>query len=155
MNHKKHEITPPPDLDIFCAVLLAVLLILSGVVAAVILAGCASQTIARGLTAKNVSGNGTVINSRLGIDAETKIPEIQTLFVSGDFSTAKAGTNAVTYREESSASVWNASSVTRKRFLCITLTDKGDLPAVVRSVAEAISASIRAEAPDAAKEAGK
>lgn len=75
MKSKKHEITPPPDLDTFFAFLLAVLLILSAVVAAVILSGCASQTIARGLTAKNVSGNGTVINSHIGLDPDTKIPE--------------------------------------------------------------------------------
>lgn len=100
-------------------------------------AGCAAtETIAQGITTKNISGNGTVVKSHIGIDAESKIPEIETLFVDGDIATVKAGTNAVCYREESSASVWNASSITKKRFLSITLTDAGDVPAAIRAAAE-------------------
>ena len=98
--------------------------------------GCATEKIAEGITAKNVSGNGTVIESHIGINTDTKIPELKTLFISGDIATVKAGTNAVSYREESSASVWNASSVTKKRFLAITLTDAGDVPAAIKAVAE-------------------
>lgn len=103
---------------------------------AVMLSGCATETIAKGLTTKNTSGNGTVVDTHIGINTETKIPEVRTLFISGDFATVKAGTNAVSYREESSASVWNASSITKKRFLSITLTDPGDVPAAIRAVAE-------------------
>ena len=98
--------------------------------------GCATETIAQGITTKNVSGNGTVIESHVGINTDTKIPELKTLFISGDIATVKAGTNQISYREESSASVWNASSVTKKRFLAITLTDAGDVPAAIRAVAE-------------------
>ena len=65
-----------------------------------------------------------------------KIPELRTVFISGDIATVKAGTNAVSYREKSSASVWNASSVTKKRFLAITLTDSGDVPAAIKTIAE-------------------
>ena len=101
-----------------------------------LLCGCATEKIAEGIITKNVSGNGTVIESHLGLNADNKIPEIRTLFISGDIATVKAGTNAVSYREESSASVWNASSVTKKRFLAITLTDAGDVPAAIRAVAE-------------------
>ena len=77
-----------------------------------------------------------MIDSHVGINADNKIPELRTLFISGDVATVKAGTNAVSYREESSASVWNASSVTKKRFLAITLTDAGDVPAAIKAVAE-------------------
>lgn len=101
-----------------------------------LIAGCAAETIAQGITTKNLSGNGTVIDSHVGINTDNKIPELRTLFISGDVSTVKAGTNAVSYREESSASVWNASSVTKKRFLAITLTDAGDVPAAIKAVAE-------------------
>ena len=104
--------------------------------AAVLLTGCATETIAKGITTKNLSGNGTVVDTHIGINADNKIPEIRTLFVSGDLASTKAGTNAVTYREESSASVWNASSITKKRFLSITLTDSGDIPAAIKAVAE-------------------
>ena len=101
------------------------------------ISGCkATETLAQGITTKNVSGNGTVVDSRIGIDPDTKIPALKTVFVSGDFATVKAGTNQVSYREESSASVWNASSITKKRFLAITLTDAGDVPAAIKAVAE-------------------
>ena len=110
--------------------------LLAPTLAAVLLSGCATEKIAEGLTTKNTSGNGTVIESHVGINTDTKIPELKTLFISGDIATVKAGTNAVSYREESSASVWNASSVTKKRFLAITLTDAGDVPAAIKAVAE-------------------
>ena len=106
------------------------------VFALALLTGCATEKIAEGITTKNVSGNGTVIESHIGINTDTKIPELKTIFISGDIATVKAGTNAVSYREESSASVWNASSVTKKRFLAITLTDAGNVPAAIEAVAE-------------------
>lgn len=105
-------------------------------VLSVFLSGCATETIAQGITTKNLSGNGTVIDSHVGLNMDNKIPELRTVFISGDIATVKAGTNAVSYREESSASVWNASSVTKKRFLSITLTDAADVPEVIRAVAE-------------------
>lgn len=107
-------------------------------VAVLLSAGCATEKIAEGIATKNVSGNGTVIESHVGINTDTKIPELKTLFVSGDIATTKSGTNAVSYREESSSSVWNASSVTKKRFLSITLTDAGNVPAAIRAVAAVI-----------------
>ena len=115
-------------------------------------AGCATEKIAEGLTTKNTSGNGTVIESHIGINTDTKIPELKTLFISGDIATVKAGTNAVSYREESSASVWNASSITKKRFLAITLTDGGDVPAAIKAVAEVFKTAETATAEEAEKE---
>lgn len=105
-----------------------------------IVTGCATaETVAQGITTKNVSGNGTVIDSHVGLNVETKIPELKTTFISGDIATVKAGTNAISYREESAASMWNAQSVTKKRFLAITLTDAGDVPATIKAVAEVIA----------------
>ena len=131
---------------------------LNGMLAGIVLlCGCATEKIAEGLTTKNTSGNGTVIESHVGINTDTKIPELKTLFISGDIATVKAGTNAVSYREESSASVWNASSVTKKRFLAITLTDKGDVPNAIRAVAEVFKTAegAAAEKPaEATKAAG-
>ena len=112
------------------------LFIIPALAGIVLVAGCATETIAQGITTKNVSGNGTVIESHVGINTDTKIPELKTLFISGDIATVKAGTNQISYREESSSSVWNASSVTKKRFLAITVTDTGDVPAAIKAVAE-------------------
>lgn len=135
--------------------ILSVLSVLS--ILSVIVTGCATETIAKGLTAKNVSGNGTFIDSHVGINTDTKIPELRTVFVSGDIATTKAGTNAVTYREESSASIWNASSVTKKRFLAITLTDAGDVPAAIKAVAEVFKTAENQKTPatPASQESGQ
>ncbi|MBQ9501776.1 MAG: hypothetical protein IJU70_06445 [Lentisphaeria bacterium] len=115
-----------------------------------LLTGCkTAETLAAGITTKNVSGNGTVIDSRIGIDPDTKIPGLKTVFISGDFATVKAGTNQVSYREESSASIWNASSVTKKRFLAITLADSGDVPGAIRAVAEVFREASTPPAPAA------
>ena len=126
-----------------------------------LIAGCATETIAQGITTKNLSGNGTVIDSHVGINTDNKIPELRTLFISGDVSTVKAGTNAISYREESSASVWNASSVTKKRFLAITLTDAGDVPAAIKAVAvvfqsaEAVKPAAETKTAEAVKPAAE
>ena len=117
---------------------------------ALLLTGCVSGKVAEGITTKNVSGNGTVIDSHVGLNMDNKIPELRTVFISGDIATVKAGTNAVSYREESSASVWNASSVTKKRFLAITLTDAGDVPGAIRAVA-AVFQTAEAEAKPVAE----
>ena len=117
--------------------------------AGILLSGCATEKIAEGLSVKNTSGNGLVVDSHVGINTETKIPELRTLFISGDIATVKAGTNSVSYREESSASVWNASSITKKRFLAITLTDVGDIPATIKAVADVLNRETGSVAPAA------
>ena len=123
------------------------LFIVPALAAIVLISGCATEKIAEGLSVKNMSGNGLVVDSHIGLNAENKIPELRTLFISGDIATVKAGTNSVSYREESSASVWNASSVTKKRFLAITLTDGGDVPAAIRAVADVMKREIGSESP--------
>ena len=121
-------------------------------VAGILLSGCATEKIAEGLSVKNTSGNGLVVDSHIGVNTETKVPELRTLFISGDIATVKAGTNSVSYREESSASVWNASSVTKKRFLAITLTDQGDIPATIKAVADVLARETGTAAPAPAVE---
>ena len=116
--------------------------------AEILFSGCATEKIAEGLSVKNTSGNGLVVDSHIGINAENKVPELRTLFISGDIATVKAGTNSVSYREESSASVWNASSVTKKRFLAITLTDDGDISATIQAVADVLARDSRTVTQD-------
>ena len=94
------------------------------------------------LAGKNLSGNGTFVVSRIGLDTESKIPELKTTFISGDMASVRSGTNAVSYREESTSSIWNAESITRKRFLSITLTNKGDIPDAIRAVAEVLNSAV-------------
>ena len=92
------------------------------------------ERIAEGIREKNLSGNGTFISSHLGLNENTKIPEINTTFISGDMASVRAGTNAVSYRQERSSSIWNAESITEKRFLSITLSEKEDVSKVIRSL---------------------
>ena len=92
------------------------------------------ERIAEGIREKNLSGNGTFISSHLGLNENTKIPEIKTTFISGDMASIRAGTNAVSYRQERSSSIWNAESITEKRFLSITLSEKEDVSKVIRSL---------------------
>jgi hypothetical protein len=113
---------------------------------ALALCGCATtEKIADGIAVKNVSGNGTFVKSAVGINTETKIPEISTIFVSGDYSSSKSGTNSVTYREEATASIWNAKSITKKRFLSITLTDDGKVERAIRAVADVLHEAVPSE----------
>lgn len=99
------------------------------------LASCTGlEKIAEGIREKNLSGNGTFISSHLGLNENTKIPEIKTTFISGDMASVRSGTNAISYREERSSSIWNAESITEKRFLSITLSEKEDASEILRSL---------------------
>lgn len=122
-----------------------IVLFAPAVLAAAMPACTTAEKIAEGIAVKNVSGNGMFVKSSVGIDPDSKIPGLHTTFVSGDLATAKSGTNSVTYREESSASVWNAKSVTKKRFLSITLVDDGRVAEAILSVADVLRASVLAE----------
>ena len=105
--------------------------------AAVMLTGCqTAQTIAGGIAKKNISANALYTDAHIGIDPETKIPELKTTFISGDYSSVQAGTNAITFREESAASIWNAESVTKKRFLTIAMPAGADMAAILQKLAE-------------------
>lgn len=120
--------------------------------AAVVLTGCATtEKLAEGISVKNLSGNGTFIKSAVGLNTETKIPEISTIFVSGDYSSARSGSNSVTYREEVAASTWNAKAITRKRFLSITLTDEGKVEEAIRAVSDVLRSATN-PAPEAPAE---
>ena len=110
--------------------------------AAAMLCSCATaEKLAEGISVKDISGNGTFAKSAIGLNTETKVPEISTIFVSGDYSSARSGSNSVTYREEISASTFNAKAITRKRFLAITLVDGGSVPDAIRAVSDVLRVS--------------
>ena len=125
-------------------------LIIPAVAGLALLTGCAAtEKWAEGIAVKNVSGNGTFIKSSIGIDPDNKIPGVHTTFVSGDLATTKAGSNSVTYREEVSASTWNAKAITRKRFLSITLTEDGKVEEAIRAVSDVLKSATNPTAPEA------
>lgn len=108
----------------------------------IVLTGCSTtEKIAEGVATKNVTGNGTFIKTNVGIDPDSKIPGIYTTFVSGDYASAKSGTNSILYRSESTGSIWNAKSLTKKQFVSITLVDTGDVGDVIRAVSDVLRAA--------------
>lgn len=110
--------------------------------AVAMLTGCnTTEKIADGIAVKNISGNGTFAKNSIGLNPETKIPEISSTFVSGDYSSAKSGTNSVLYRSESTGSIWNAKVLTKKQFVSITLVDTGDVGDVIRAVSDVLRAA--------------
>lgn len=118
------------------------LVLIAAFVAALVLVGCATtEKIADGIAVKNISGNGTFAKNSIGLNPETKIPEISSTFVSGDYSSAKSGTNSILYRSESTGSIWNAKVLTKKQFVSITLVDTGDVGDVIRAVSEVLRAA--------------
>jgi hypothetical protein len=126
------------------------LTILFGLLAVLVLSGCATtEKLAEGISVKNISGNGTFAKNSIGLNPETKIPEISSTFVSGDYSSAKSGTNSILYRSESTGSIWNAKVLTKKQFVSITLVDTGDVGDVIRAVSEVLRA---AQSPEEAVE---
>lgn len=108
----------------------------------IMLCSCATtEKLAEGISVKNISGNGTFAKNSIGLNPETKIPEISSTFVSGDYSSAKSGTNSILYRSESTGSIWNAKVLTKKQFVSITLVDTGDVGDVIRAVSEVLKAA--------------
>lgn len=86
---------------------------------ALFLSGCqTSQTLAKGITEKSITGSGTVTHSHVGVDAETKTPVMETLIVSGDYSSIRKGETIIRIEESEDASIFNSSAKsTRKKIL--------------------------------------
>ena len=112
-------------------------------VAALILTGCSTtEKLAEGIATKNINGNGTFFKSSVGINAETKTPEISSIIVNGDYSSAKSGTNSILYRSERTGSIWNASVTTEKMFVSITLENGSNVGDVIRAVSDVLRAAV-------------
>ena len=123
--------------------------IITAIAASLVLTGCSSMDrIAEGIATKNVTGNGTFVKSVVGIDPDSKIPGIHTTFVSGDYASAKSGTNSILYRSESTGSIWNAKVLTKKQFVSITLVDSGDVGDVIRAVSDVLRATHQPQIDD-------
>lgn len=123
-------------------------MIFAAVAACVFTACSTTERIAEGIATKNVTGNGTFIKTNVGIDPDSKIPGIYTAFVSGDYASAKSGTNSILYRSESTGSIWNAKSLTKKQFVSITLVDTGDVGDVIRAVSDVLRAASDSKSED-------
>ena len=81
----------------------------------VLLAGCStSNTLAKGVSEKSLSGSGTVAIQRVGIDNETKTPVLKSTIITGDYASARDGEYALQYRRRKSPSIFNKEAVTEE-----------------------------------------
>ena len=120
--------------------------IILAIVAALILTGCSTmEKLTEGIATKNVTGNGTFFKTAIDFNAETKTPELSTIFVNGDYASSKSGTNSIYYRSESTGSVWNAKVTTQKQILSITLENGGNVADVIRAVSDVLRAAAAGE----------
>lgn len=94
--------------------------IITAVLLASITAGCTTaETIAAGITEKSITGSGSLTHSKVGIDPETKTPELETLIVSGDYSSIRKGETLIRIEEFEDASIFNSSARSRRRKILI------------------------------------
>ena len=99
------------------------------------LTGCATaETLAKGISEKSISGSGTFVRSRAGLDKQTQTPELSTLFVWGDYTSVVPGDEVFRLEESSDSSIFNSSAVTKKRKVFFSSGDKKRMDQVIKSV---------------------
>lgn len=113
----------------------------SALVAAMLCSCATAEKLADGIATKNISGNGTFFKSAIGINPDTKIPEISSTIVNGDYASAKSGTNSILYRSERTGSIWNARVTTEKKLVSITLENGSNVGDVIRAVSDVLRVS--------------
>lgn len=94
--------------------------------------GC-NNPIAKGVAGKTISGSGTVVYGRVGLDATTQTPEMTSLFVSGDYASITGNTEVFRLEESEDASIFNANSKTKKRKIFFASGDKKRIDAVIEA----------------------
>lgn len=103
-----------------------------------LLCSCATgEQLAKNLEAKSIVGDGFVAVSKITVsDPESGdiSPMIKTVIVSGKMQTILKDANLLTYSRNSSASVFNAESITEQEQLTISLPPEKDMSATVQAL---------------------
>lgn len=103
-----------------------------------LLCSCATgEQLAKNLETKSIVGDGFVAVSKISVsDPESGdlSPMIKTVIVSGKMQTILKNANLLTYSRNSSASVFNASSVTTQEQLTISLPPSGNMAETVSAL---------------------
>ncbi len=103
--------------------LILMFLAAAGLIAA--LAGCrAADSLASGIAEKSISGSGTVVVSRVGLDKTTQTPELFNLFVWGDYTSVVPGDEVMRYEASEDASIFNSSAKSKKIKMFYSSGDK-------------------------------
>lgn len=114
---------------------------LAGLLAAMVLSGCATEQAVKNLSQKNLVGDGFVAVSKISIsDPENGdfTPIVKTFIINGKVLTILKDANLLNYTRNSSASVFNASSITTTETLTISVPQGKNLEAVVKAMEEVI-----------------
>lgn len=99
------------------------------------LTGCTTaETLAKGISEKSISGSGTFIHSRAGLDKQTQTPELSTLFVWGDYTSVVPGDEVFRLEESSDSSIFNSSAVTKKRKIFFSSGDKKRMDRFIKTI---------------------
>lgn len=111
--------------------------------------GCGTTgKLAENLEGKSMIGEGFIALTRISItNPETGLPEIRTMIISGKLQTILKDANLLSYSRNSSASVFNASSITTSEQLTISLPPDKNMAEVLAHFS-ALSAEKKSESDE-------
>lgn len=97
-----------------------------------LLTGC-NNPVAKGIAGKTISGSGTVVYGRVGLDTTTQTPEMTSLFVSGDYASITGNTEVFRLEESEDASIFNSKSIAKKKKIFFASGDKARMDVVIKA----------------------
>jgi len=109
------------------------------------LTGCkAVNAVAEGISEKSISGSGTVVLSRVGLDKTNQTPELFNLFVWGDYTSVVPGDEVMRYEASEDASIFNSDAKTNKIKLFFASGDPARVDKILDAVREDIKSRTKA-----------
>ena len=125
-------------------------LVLMALIILIAMTGCtALDSVSKGISEKSISGSGTVVLSRVGLDKTTQTPELFNLFVWGDYTSVVPGDEVMRYEASEDASIFNSSAKTNKIKLFFASGDTARVDKILDAIREDIKSRTKA-AEDAA-----
>jgi len=105
------------------------------------LTGCKSlNNISKGISEKSISGSGTVVISRVGLDKTNQTPELLNIFVWGDYASHVDGDDVIRYEASEDTSIFNSNAKTNKIKLLFMSGDRDRVDNVITAIKEDIKA---------------
>lgn len=97
--------------------------------------GCKSiNNLTEGISEKSISGSGTVVLNRVGLDKTDKTPELFSLFVWGDYTSVVPGDEVMRYEAVDDASIFNSNAKTTKIKMFYSSGDKARMDKFITAV---------------------
>ena len=87
--------------------------------------GCtALDNISAGISEKSISGGGTLVKQKIGLDETTQTPVMSNLIVVGDYTSAVSGDEVLRYEVIEDCSIFNTNAKTNTKRLLYISSDK-------------------------------